>query len=198
MIQNMKEIFARLFVVATLNKMHPDSFTYCLERSTFIEKVTLGKYDDYFNQPIEKLFFDITQFKINKDETFGIYNDAYWCGYMYFELQKRIKKPFSYIVLKLPFSKMLDIYPAYHEMDISSLEDYFNKCSESKTIIRALCKQKHCSISKLSLNTGLNKATLSKYNASDRALYKGSFQTIYKIAKFFDVPLSLFECIEDE
>ena len=196
--QRTKELFARIFVIAILNKINPNSFTNLLEKSTFLEKIESKKYDDYFNQPLETIFFDITQFRINKDESFGIYNDAYWCGYMYYELHQKSKKPFSFIFLKLPFTKMLDIYSIYHEMDFSSLEEYFDKCSQSKTILRALCEQKHCSISKLSSQIGVSNATLAKYNADDDALYKGNFQTIYKIAKFFDVPLSLFECIEDE
>ena len=58
---------------------------------------------------------------------FGIYNDAYWCGYSYFELQQRLKKPFSYLFLKLPLSKMMDIYPIFHEMDFSALLEFFEK-----------------------------------------------------------------------
>ena len=197
-IEKVRYIFARLFVTAIQNETNLMAFTRSLANSDFIKKIEADKYDDYFNQPLETIFFDITQFRINKDESFGIYNDAYWCGYMYYELHQKSKKPFSFIFLKLPFTKMLDIYSIYHEMDFSSLEEYFDKCSQSKTILRALCEQKHCSISKLSSQIGVSNATLAKYNADDDALYKGNFQTIYKIAKFFDVPLSLFECIEDE
>ena len=87
---------------------------------------------------------------------------------------------------------MMKLYSIYHEMDISSLLEYFNQQDQEKTILRLLCEERNCSISRLSSLTWISKATLSKYNASDVALYKGSFQTIYRIAMFFDVPVSLF------
>lgn len=87
---------------------------------------------------------------------------------------------------------MIDLYSIYHEMDFSSLLDYFSKIDNSKTILRLLCEQKGCSLAELSAKTGVNKATLSKYNASDDSMYKGSLENVYKIAKFFDYPISLF------
>ena len=67
-----------------------------------------------------------------------------------------------------------------------------NKLDKEKTILRALCEERGCSISKLSNETKISKATLSKYNSSDNALYKGSFQYLYKLGNYFDIPLSLF------
>ena len=191
-IREVKELFARIFVLGVHYKINFLAFTKALEKSDFVKKIEEGRYDDYFNNSLEQIFFDITKRKIDKDNSFGIFNDAYWCGYSYFELHQRTKKSFTFLFLKLPLSKMIDIYSIYHEMDFSSLLIYFNKLDQEKTILRLLCEEKHCSIPKLSLQTGISKATLVKYNASDDALYNASFQTIYKIAKFFDVSLSLF------
>ena len=69
----------------------------------------------------------------------------------------------------------------------------FNELEKEKTILRAICEEKHVSISKLSKGTGISVNTLSKYNASDNALYKASFQNIIEIAAFFDAPISLFK-----
>ena len=187
-----KETFARLFVMAIQNEINFLAFTSSLERSVFANLIEEDVYDDYFNTPLTRIFFDITKMHIEKDESFGIYNDAYWCGYSYFELQQRLKKPFSYLFLKLPLSKMMDIYPIFHEMDFSALLEFFEKEKDKKTILRALCEQRRCSLSKVSASTGINQATLSKYNADDEALLKGSFQNVYKISKYFNAPVSLF------
>ena len=187
-----KETFARLFVMAIQNEINFLAFTSSLERSVFANLIEEDVYDDYFNTPLTRIFFDITKMHIEKDESFGIYNDAYWCGYSYFELQQRLKKPFSYLFLKLPLSKMMDIYPIFHEMDFSALLEFFEKEKDKKTILRALCEQRRCSLSKVSAATGINQATLSKYNADDEALLKGSFQNVYKISKYFNAPVSLF------
>lgn len=191
-LQKVKETFARLFVLCVQSKMNLTAFTKELEKSEFVTKIEANKYDDYFNSSLESIFFDVTKTKIEKDESFGVYNDAYWCGWSYFELHQRTKKSFAFLFLKLPFSNLVDMYNVYHEMDFSSLLEQFLRLDKEKTILRALCTERGCSISKLSLVTKINKATLSKYNSSDDALLKGSFQAVYRIARYFDVPFSLF------
>lgn len=191
-IKKVKETFARVFVLAVQNKINFQAFTKLLERSVFVYKIEQDQYDDYFNKRIENIYFDITGVTIKKDTSFGVYNDAYWCGYSYFELFIRTLKPFCLLFLKLPLSKMMEIYPIYHEMDISSLEEYFIRCDKEKTILRSLCIEKGCSLSKLSNDTNINKATLAKYNASDEAIYKGMFENIFKLAKYFNSPIILF------
>ena len=125
-IRVVRELLARLFVIAFQNRMHPLAFTWCLERSNLIKVIEIGEYDDYFNKSLIYIFSEMTGNKITVDNSFGVFNDAYWCGYMYFELFLRLKKPFSYIFLKLPLPKLIDIYSIYHEMDFSSLLEYFN------------------------------------------------------------------------
>lgn len=191
-IRKVKELFSRLFVLGIQSKINFTVFTKLLVRSAFICKIEENKYDDYFNKSIEQIFFDITGQRIEKDNSFGIFNDAYWCGYSYFELHQATNKSFAFIFLKLPLSKMLDMYLVYHEMDFSSLLDYFHQIDKEKTILRLLCEEKNCSLTKLSIETGIKKTTLSKYNADDEAIYKGSFQNIYNIAKYFDVPITVF------
>ena len=191
-IRVLKETFARLFVIAIQNKENLFSFTYQLERSCFISKIEDGNYDDYFNKSLIAIFYDITGISISEDNSFGVYNDAYWCGYSYFEVFLRTKKPFSYIFLKLPLDKMMDIYAIYHEMDISSLLDFFAKQEQNKTILRLLCEQNKTSLAKLSASTGISLSTLSKYNANDEALYQASFQNIYRISSYFKTPINLF------
>ncbi|MBO4703274.1 MAG: helix-turn-helix transcriptional regulator [Bacilli bacterium] len=191
-IEKVKYIFARLFVTAIQNETNLTAFTRGLANSDFVKKIEADKYDDYFNKSITDIFESIVTSYIKEDNSFGIYNDAYWSGISYFNLYLKLKKPFSYLFLKLPLEKMLDIYPVYHEMDFSSLVEYFEQLEQEKTILRALCEEQHISLSKLSKGTGISINTLAKYNANDSALYKASFQNVIEIATFFDAPISLF------
>ena len=84
------------------------------------------------------------------------------------------------------------MYPLYHEMDITQVENYIANREDENTIIKLLCKKKLVSMTKLSSETGISINTIKKYAASDTNLYAASFQNIVKIARFFDVPLSLF------
>lgn len=187
-----KEIFSRLFVIAIQNKINLSSFIFFLERSEFIKKIENKTYDDYFNKPLEDIFSDITGNKIYKDESYGILNDAYWSGYMYFDLFIKTNKPFSYIFLKLPLDKLLDMYPIYHEMDFSNLYEQFVYLEKRKTILRLLCEKHNTSLPKLSETIKIPLSTLSKYNKSDEYLYNASFQNIIKISNFFNTPITLF------
>ena len=191
-VEKVRYIFARLFVIAIQNSTDLRAFTQALSKSDFIKKIEANKYDDYFNKSIVEIFNNITSNYIREDDGFGIYNDAYWSGVSYFDLYLKTNKPFSYIFLKLPLEKMLDIYPVYHEMDFSSLYELFVHLEQEKTILRILCEQFHKSLTKISKATLISSNTLSKYNASDDSLYKASFQNIIKIANYFDAPISLF------
>ena len=132
-----KEIFSRLFVIAIDKKMNLYSFTSLLEKSLFVKYIEENKYNDYFNDSINDIFFSFTGMHAF-DTSYGIYNDAYWCGNIYFELFLTLKKSFSYLFLKMPFESLLDLYKIYNEMDISSLIDEFKRREKEKTILKLL------------------------------------------------------------
>ena len=187
-----RDSFSRLFVLAIKNKMHLTSFTTALSKSNFVHIIEKNIYDDIFNQPLEELFYEITGFKIENDDSYGIYNDAYWCGQCYFDLFLNLGKCFEFIFLKLPLEELLNLYPIYHEMDFSSLVEYFNKIDKEKTILRLLCINNHCSLNDISIATSVSINTLKKYNSSDELLYSGSFSNIARLIKYFDVSYLLF------
>lgn len=191
-IQDIRDTFARYFVIAIHNKMHPAAFTDYLISSKYVMEIEKGNLFEISDISVEEGYHSIVGNNIAKDDSFGIYNDAYWCGHCYFELFLTLHKPFSYLFLKLPLEKMLDLYNVYHEMDISQLIDYFHDKEKEETILRLLCKRYRCSINKLSKATGISVNTLNKYRSSDKSLYNASFQNIYKISMFFKTPISLF------
>ena len=192
LIYDIKETFCRYFVVAIHNKMNLTAFTDYLASSDYLRNIENGNLIEISDISVEEGYHSIVGNNIAKDDSFGIYNDAYWCGYCYFELFLMLRKPFSYLFLKLPLVEMLDLYNVYHEMDISQLVDYFHDKEKEETILRLLCKRYRCSINKLSKATGISVNTLNKYRSSDQSLYNASFQNIYKISTFFKTPISLF------
>ena len=80
---------------------------------------------------------------------------------------------------------MMNIYTIFHEMDFSSLEEYFYRKEKEKTILRLLCERKRCSLNDISKATTLSLSTLKKYNSSDELLYKASFQNMLHLNKYF-------------
>ena len=192
-INSVRETFSRLFVLAIRNKMNFDSFTNRLEKSEFVYIIETNKYDSILNKSTNVLFYEITGFEVKEDNSYGVYNDAYWCGQNYFDLHLKTNKSFSYLFLKLPLKQMMNIYTIFHEMDFSSLVDYFYKKCEEKTIIRLLCEKTNNSLADISKDTLIALSTLKKYNTNDKYLYKASFQTVAKLVSYFDVKYSLFK-----
>lgn len=187
-----RETFCRLFVIGILNKINLNAFTTLLERSDYINEIENKHYDLADSSSLESLFLSITKIELHENNSYGVFNDAYWCGYVYFELHLRMKKPFSYLFLKLPLANLLDMYPLYHEMDIAQVEQYLSSREKDNTIIRLLSEKKLMPLTKLANSTGISINTIRKYANSDEYLYAASFQNIVKIGGAFDVPLSLF------
>ena len=71
-LNNLRETFSRLFVLAVKNKINFKSFTNMLSNSSFIEAIEKDKYNDLFNKPIEALLFSITGFEAKKDNSYGM------------------------------------------------------------------------------------------------------------------------------
>lgn len=181
------DTFGKLFVLAKKNKLNFSSFS----KSLIKYNINFLKFGVSV-ESIQNVFEHITGVVPIYNDTYGVYDDAYWCAFVYSRLSEILKKPLAYIICKMPVDILIDMYGIYHEADISMLVDRFNEISKNATILRSLCLMNKISLSKLSKLTGINKNTLVKYNASDSALYKASFEKVYNIRNYFDVDYSLF------
>ena len=76
-LENIKEVFARLFVLAIGNKTNLSSFTSNLLKSDFLYQIENDIYDDSINRTFEDIFYSITGFNIIKDGSLGIYNASF-------------------------------------------------------------------------------------------------------------------------
>lgn len=186
-----KDYFSRLFVLAKQNKVNLKSFTFMLVNYYYLEFT--DSYTDVTS--LVDLFNQITNLYIDKDDSYGIYDDAYWCGTAYFYLKNKCKKSLAYILLKLPVDELIDMYSIYHEMDYSSLYSRFVEKEKEKTIFELLCEYRYCSLAEVARKTGITINTIKKYNLNDEFLLKASFQNIIKISDFFDINIDVFKNI---
>ena len=58
--REVKELFARIFVLGIYYKINFLAFTNALAKSEFVKKIEAHQYDEYFNNSLKKIFFDIT------------------------------------------------------------------------------------------------------------------------------------------
>lgn len=154
------------------------------------DDIILGKENDVVS--LVDLFNEITGLYVQKDTSFGIYDDSYWCGTAYFYLYQKTNQPLPYILLKLPFDRLIDLYPVYHEMDYSTLYERYLEIEKEHTIIELLTELNKTFLSELSRALNISINTMKTYKKNDEHLYKASFDNVYKIGNYYNVPLRLF------
>lgn len=186
------DIVARLFSLALDFNMNPDALIERIMRIDIIRDIERKYYFELDNKNFRSIAGHVFPELIIQDDYLFRYDRGYWCGYIYMNLFLELKKPISYLMLKLPLRELMAMYDVYHEMDISQLVDYFLENENENTIIEILLKRNSISIAKLSRISGVPLRTIKYLKESDMNLYKGSFKNIHRIALALDVPDNLF------
>ena len=188
---DVEDMFSSLFVIAGQTHIKEDCFTRGLENHPFILDIEKGDYLKAYNYSVKEIFDEVSGVPIIEDYR-NVINNYYWVGKCYFYINDKTHKAFSYIFLKLPFKKLLDMYNPYHETDLGNVLDIFLEKEKEITILEALVKRRKISLTLLSKEVDIAISTLRKYKNNDEYLYKASFVNIYKLASYFNVPETLF------
>ena len=186
------EYISQIFSFCVEAKIHFEVITDVLGKSNFIKNIENSNYS-YLNEktPFE-IFVEIFDKDFIDDNNYMKYDSSYWCGYVYSQIFYEYNKPFSYIFLKMPLEKLINMYEIYHEMDIGQSFEQFEIEMNKETILRLLLK-KHCiSGAELSRRTGVSTATINNMKKDDDALYNASFKIVQRIASTLDEPGNMF------
>jgi len=186
------DYFSRIFVLAIDSKLHPMVITNTLSNSPLLKDIELNNYSELSNNSPAILFSHYFNIPVYDDISLFNYNNAYWCGSIYMSLFYKYRKPFSYIFLKLPLSKLLDMYPVYHEMDISGVYEIFESAMDNNSILTLLLEKHSMKLNELSNVTNVSINVLKKYKNNDSYIYKGSFNNLHRIALALNEPDNLF------
>lgn len=186
------DFFSKVISLAIETRIHLEVITDSISKSTLVKSIERNDYSLFYSKTYYEIFLDIFGASFVSDNSFMKYDEGYWCGYVYMNLFYKYKKPLSYIFLKMPLSKLLDMYKIYHEMDISQVYEIYEKEIEKESIISLLLKKHSISLENLSKKTGVSSRTISYYKNSDDNLYNGSFDNLARISIYLDEPSSLF------
>lgn len=110
----------------------------------------------------------------------------------YLDLFFRFRKSFGYLFLYLPLEYFVEHYDAFHEMDISKLEDHFMEATKKTPLLKKLLESRDIKLTELSILCDINIHSLHKYVQKDEHLYKASFATIYALYKALRVSPNIF------
>lgn len=137
----------------------------------------------------ETLIEDI--YSVNKPNMFGVpmYSQCTWAAEAYLRIQGETKLTFESIFLYIPIDEMYLLYVIYHEMDFSQIVKEFKERFEKKSVLAKLSEKCRLSLSELSEKIGISQNTLLSLSSRRRSIGKTNFETVFKIAKLFDVRL---------
>lgn len=183
---------ARIFVLAISEQVHPNVITDVLMNSPLIHSIEANDYGFINDKPVEDAFAEIFKIIPKLKNSSAIYNDAYWSGYIYMNLFYEFRKPFAYIFLTMPLDLLLELYPVYHEMDISQIFERFEIEASKTSILSKALKNKKMSAPTLARLTNISLNSINYYKKSDKNLYAAGFQAVYKISKALNLPGETF------
>ena len=110
----------------------------------------------------------------------------YWAGWALAQYQWHTGRRFKDIFDKISITKIIDMYPAYHEMDISKFIDdmeYNYKSIESESKLKTIRENRGLSQSELAAQSGVNLRSIQMYEQKVNNIDKAQGQTLYKLSR---------------
>lgn len=110
----------------------------------------------------------------------------YWAGWALAEYQWFSARTFKDIFSKISASKMVQMYPAYHEMDISQfIETMEGICASSDydTKLKKIRESRGLSQSELAQASGVSLRSIQVYEQRINDIDKAQAHTLYKLAR---------------
>lgn len=108
----------------------------------------------------------------------------YWTGWALAEYQWYTSRRFEDIFRNISLSKIINMYPVYHEMDISTfINDMEEIYLKKESNLKRLRQCNNLSQSELAKKSGVNLRNIQMYEQGVNNIDKAQAQTLYKLAK---------------
>ena len=118
----------------------------------------------------EKIYSELFDDENNgyQESPYDIYG---WLGYVYIHLFFRFKITFEMLFLALPIETAISMYPLYHEMDVSQMEDYFS-AELFPSSLSCIMKKRDITMQQLAAKTNIPFATIRSLKLGYRDIDK--------------------------
>lgn len=114
------------------------------------------------------------------------YSPEYWAGWALAEYQWFCGRRFKNIFERIPFSKIVEMYPAYHEMDITNFIDTmeeFYKSAEGDTNLKRIRENRGLTQVELSEQSGIKVRNIQMYEQRVNNIDKAQGHILYKLSR---------------
>lgn len=109
----------------------------------------------------------------------------YWAGWTLAEYQWYTCHKFKDIFKRVPLSQIIEMYPLYHEMDISRFIEDFEKryaAVVTETKLKTIRESRNFSQAELSKISGVKLRSIQMYEQKINDIDKAQAQTLYKLS----------------
>ena len=137
---------------------------------------------------IEKNYKDIFPYKDNYHFVSNIYGIYGWIAECYIRLFLKFQITFETLFIVLPINDMLGIYPLYHEMSFSHIDDLFRD-RVTYSYLDCIMKYKNISNNDLSGMTGIPFSTINALRYGKRDIGKLESQALLKLSQALAVKM---------
>lgn len=110
----------------------------------------------------------------------------YWAGWAVAEYQWYTGLRFRDIFERIPLTKMISMYPVYHEMDITNFIDTINvlyQAAEGDTNLKRIRENRGLSQTELADRSGVNLRNIQMYEQRGNSIDKAQAQILYKLSR---------------
>ena len=106
----------------------------------------------------------------------------YWSGYALAYIQFQTRIPYHGLLRLIPYEELLHLYVPYHEMDLTSLLDYYSRRAKAFYGLAAMRKKSGLSQQQLSACSGVPVRTIRSYEQKQNDIRKASYETLASLA----------------
>ena len=110
----------------------------------------------------------------------------YWAGWALAEYQWFCGRRFKNIFERIPFSKIVEMYSVYHEMDITNFIDAmegFYKTAEGDTNLKRIRENRGLTQAELSEQSGIKVRNIQMYEQRVNNIDKAQGKILYKLSR---------------
>lgn len=180
-------VFERVLSYGYHFRYSPNSISTLIARSSFFQGIEKDQ-DGYAPITTDESFigklFSMDSF--NLDEVPG-YNQCLWAAESYLLIQGETHLTFECIFIYLPLKEMYELFPLYHEMDFSQINEEFQRRYKEQSVLSILTKRYDCSLTEISVKTNIPYNTLYSLKKRRRDIKKIGIEPIIRLANYFHV-----------
>lgn len=110
----------------------------------------------------------------------------YWTGWVLAEYQWYCCRRFKDIFLRIPLTRIIEMYPVYHEMDITGFIDTmeaFYRAAQGDSNLKRIRESRGLSQSTLAVQSGVNLRNIQMYEQRVNSIDKAQVRILYKLSR---------------